>query len=101
MVVLALVVTAALTQSAAQSAAKKPHELRGKVTEVNASSKSLTVDHEAVPGWMEAMTMSYPVDKEAVLKEVKPGDQITATVYDGDLTLHNIHVTKGHRQPGK
>ena len=79
----------------AQEADKKPLELRGKVTEVNVSTKSLTVDHESVPGWMEAMTMSYPVDKEAVLQRIKVGDRITATVYIGDLTLHNVKVVKG------
>jgi Cu/Ag efflux protein CusF len=79
----------------AQTSSGKAHEFHGKVTEVNADSKSLTVDGEAVPGWMDAMTMSYPVDKESVLKEVKAGDRITATVYDGDYTLHNVHVVKG------
>jgi protein SCO1/2 len=79
----------------AQTPSGKSHDFRGKVTEVNTESKSLTVDGEAVPGWMDAMTMSYPVDKESVLKEVKPGDHITATVYDGDYTLHNVHVVKG------
>jgi len=78
----------------AQANAPKAHEFHGKVTEVNADSKSLTVQHDAVPGWMDAMTMSYPVDKEAVLKEIHTGDQIAATVYDGDLTLHNVHAVK-------
>ena len=36
------------------------------------------------------MTMTYPVDKPDVLKMVKVGDQIMATVYDGDMTLHNV-----------
>jgi Cu/Ag efflux protein CusF len=79
----------------AQTPAGKAYEFHGKVTAVDAGSKSLTVAGEAVPGWMDAMTMSYQVDKESVLKEVKPGDHITATVYDGDYTLHNVHVVKG------
>ena len=39
---------------------------------------------------MDAMTMTYPVDKSDALKMVKVGDQIMATVYEGDMTLHNV-----------
>ena len=71
---------------------KGGHTLRGKIEQVNESTKSLTVAHEKVEGWMDAMTMTYAVDKEEVLKTVKAGDEITATVYDGDYTLHDIKV---------
>lgn len=91
----------AASLASAQTPSGKAHDFRGKVTDVNADSKSLTVDGEAVPGWMDAMTMSYQVDKESVLKEVKPGDHITATVYDGDYTLHNVHVVKVKAAPKK
>ena len=76
----------------AQPAGRKGYTLRGKVEQVNESTKSLTVAHEKVEGWMDAMTMTYAVDKEETLKHVKAGDQITATVYDGDYTLHDIKV---------
>jgi len=45
-----------------------------------------------VEGYMDAMTMPYKVDKPDLLKNVKVGDQIKATVYDGDYTLYDIHV---------
>ena len=42
---------------------------------------------------MEAMTMDYKVEDPSVLKKVKPGDQITAKVFDGDFrTLHDVQV---------
>jgi Cu/Ag efflux protein CusF len=41
---------------------------------------------------MDAMTMSYPVDKPDILKKVKVGDTIMATVYKGDITLHDVMV---------
>src|SRR5713226_7175258 len=66
----------------------KSYTFHGKVTAV--TEKGLTVNGEKVEGWMEAMTMTYPVDKPEVLKMVKVGDSIMATVYDGDMTLHNV-----------
>jgi Cu/Ag efflux protein CusF len=50
------------------------------------------VNGEKVEGWMDAMTMSYKVDDGAILKKVKAGDQIMATVYDDDLVLHKVMV---------
>jgi Cu/Ag efflux protein CusF len=72
--------------------AKKNYTFHGKVEAVNAAANSLTVNGEKVEGWMGAMTMSYKVDDPAVLKNVKAGDRITATVYDGDMTLHKVQV---------
>jgi hypothetical protein len=66
----------------------KSYTFHGKVTAV--TEKGLTVNGEKVEGWMDAMTMTYPVDKLDALKIVKVGDQIMATVYQGDLTLHNV-----------
>jgi len=83
----------ALGGLAQPTTAKKTHLFHGKVEAVNESAKSLRVNGEKVEGWMEAMTMDYKVDDPAVLKKVKAGDQIMATVYDGDLVLHKIEVT--------
>jgi Cu/Ag efflux protein CusF len=81
------------TASLAQNEAKgkgKAMAFHGKVEAV--SDKGLTVNGEKVEGWMAAMTMRYPVDNPEVLKKVKVGDQIMATVYQGDMTLHNVMV---------
>ena len=86
-VILFLVLSVAFAQAPVK---KKAHAFRGKIEQVNASTKSLTVNHEKVEGWMDAMTMTYAVDKESILKELKPGDQIKATVYEDDFTLYEI-----------
>jgi len=77
---------------AQSGSAKKTHMFHGKVEAVHTDTKTIRVNGEKVPGWMEAMTMDYKVDDPAVLKKVKAGDQIMATVYDGDLTLHKVEV---------
>ncbi|HEY4363407.1 MAG TPA: copper-binding protein [Bryobacteraceae bacterium] len=82
----------------AQPKGKKSFAFRGKVEKVDMATKKLTVANEAIEGWMGAMTMGYAVDKpDEVLKAVKAGDQITATVYDGDYVLYNVKVAP----PGK
>ena len=76
-------------------AGKKEHAFKGKVEKVDPKTKMVTVNNENIPGWMMSMTMTYKVDKpsEATLTNLKPGDQITATVYDGDLqTLYNVKI---------
>jgi hypothetical protein len=73
----------------------KSYIFHGMVTAV--TEKGLTVNGEKVEGWMDAMTMTYPVDKPDALKMVKVGDQIMATVYERDMTLHNVMTTP----PGK
>lgn len=76
--------------AAAQKAKGKSHTLEGKVEAVQATM--LTVNHGKVEGYMDAMTMPYKVDKPDLLKSVKVGDQIKATVYDGDYTLYDVQV---------
>ena len=93
--ILHLLVTLALacflgSTAMAQKAKGKSHTLEGKVEGVQVDR--LTVNHGKVEGYMDAMTMPYKVDKPDVLKQVKVGDQIRATVYDGDFTLYDVRV---------
>jgi Cu/Ag efflux protein CusF len=72
---------------------KKSYTFHGKVEVVNQSDNSLQVNNEKIDGWMVAMSMVYKVDDPAIIKKVKPGDQIVATVYDGDyVMLHKVQV---------
>ncbi|HVZ18982.1 MAG TPA: copper-binding protein [Terriglobales bacterium] len=71
---------------------KKALTFQGKVETVNEAAKSLKVNGEKVEGWMDAMIMDYKVDDPAILKKLKAGDQIMATVYEGDMVLHKVMV---------
>lgn len=70
--------------------APKRFEFRGRVERIDAAGKRLSVHNEPLPGWMGEMTMGYGLDNPDVLGSLKPGDQITATVFEGDLILHGV-----------
>jgi cobalt-zinc-cadmium efflux system outer membrane protein len=91
-VVFGVVIFSCAWTSQAQQPAKKEYLFRGKVTQVNAASKQLTVTNEPIQGWMGAMTMAFRVSNEEVLTHIKPGDQVTAKVYEGDFTLYDVKV---------
>jgi len=66
---------------------------KGKVDAVDPPGKTLTVSNENVEGWMAPMQMMYKADKDDVYTRVKPGDQITARVYDGiEDMLYDVQV---------
>jgi protein SCO1 len=58
----------------------KTFPIRGKIVSVDRAKSSVLLDHEAVPGFMEAMTMSYKLKDASVIGELHPGDRITATL---------------------
>src|SRR5262249_46695262 len=62
------------------SASAKRYEIKGKVVSADNSSHKVTIDHEAIPGYMEAMTMSFTLLEDWVYPELTPGAQIQATL---------------------
>ncbi len=76
----------------AQQATKNESVLRGRVEQVDTATGRLTIHNEPIEGRMGEMTMGYAVDNAAVLNRVKVGDRITAKVYEGDSTLHDVQV---------
>jgi protein SCO1/2 len=75
----------------------KVYHLRGKVVSTDAAKGEVTVNHEAIPGFMEAMTMPYKMKDASILSELHPGDVITADVLvsqdpDADILLDHIVV---------
>ena len=87
----AAILTAGLCLGQA-SVARKSYTFHGKVVSVNKDTQRLTVNGEKVDGWMAAMTMNYQVDDPSLFTKLKPGDQIAATVFDGDHVLHYVRL---------
>jgi protein SCO1 len=79
----------------AESARRLP--LKGVVREVNAPRSEITVEHEAIPDYMEGMTMAFPVrDDPQVTRLLRPGDRIEATlVVEKDRYWLEKILTKG------
>jgi protein SCO1/2 len=68
----------------APSASKFPtYKMRGTVVAVHADDKSASIDADAIPGFMDAMTMEYTVRDSAALSKLKPKDKITADLIVG------------------
>jgi Cu(I)/Ag(I) efflux system protein CusF len=86
----ALAIFALATAAPAQQD-KKEYPVHGKIEAVDGANKKLTVNADKIEGFMEAMTMAYKIDKPEMLKKIKVGDEIRATVTP-DLTLHNVQV---------
>ena len=53
------------------------YEVKGEVRKLEPDGKSVVVKHEAVPGYMPAMTMPFEVKNTNELRGLAPGDVIT------------------------
>ncbi|MGD0859888.1 MAG: SCO family protein [Terracidiphilus sp.] len=87
--------TAGTGQSASQNF--KVYKLHGKVVSTDAAKGEVTLNHEAIPGFMDAMTMPYKLKDATILGELHPGDVITADVLvsadpNADYLLDHIVV---------
>lgn len=52
------------------------YQSKGVVKKVDLENGKLTVDHETIPSYMEAMEMTEPVKDKAMLENIKAGDKI-------------------------
>ncbi len=81
------------------------YELKGKVVSVDQANRRVTIAHEEIRGFMDAMTMPFALrDKEHwALDVLAQGDQVSADlVVDGPSSwLENLVITKaGVPEPG-
>ena len=68
--------------------------LTGKITALDRKNQTATVNGSAIPGWMEAMTMEYPIESKTEFNDLQVGDKIEATVdvrAEGEYGLSDIH----------
>jgi protein SCO1/2 len=79
-----------------KSNAKRYH-LKGKVVSVDRTAKKATIEHEAVEGYMPAMTMEFPIHADWVWNDLTPGSEVRAELVVDNATkegywLENIGI---------
>lgn len=76
-------------------------DLKGKVFEVDKGMGMVTISHETIPNFMEAMTMPFKLKDTWALDVLKPGDRVTATlVIDGERSwLEGVVVIQESSDP--
>jgi protein SCO1/2 len=86
-----------------EASSYKTYKLRGKIVSTKPSTGEVVVNHDAIPGFMEAMTMPYKVKDVNILSELHPGDVIAADLEvpqndNEDIVLDHI-VVVGQGRP--
>ena len=73
----------------------KSYHLKGVVVSTDPARGEVTVNSEAIPGFMEAMAMPYKVKDPVILQDLHPGDHLTANllVSDDASLLDQIVIT--------
>jgi Cu/Ag efflux protein CusF len=67
------------------------YQSKGVIKKVDLENGKLTIDHEEIKGYMEAMEMTEPVKDKAMLESVKVGDKID---FEIERIGSNITFTK-------
>ena len=79
----------------AVAATNQTHAARGVVQAIPPDHRHATIQHEAIPGYMAAMTMDFSVRDTNALAGLAPGDEITFTLVatTDDDWIENIQRT--------
>ena len=79
----------------AYAATNQTYAVRGVVQAILPDHRHLTIKHEAIPGYMAAMTMDFPVHDTNALAGLMPGDaiQFTLVVTTDDDWIENLQRT--------
>lgn len=88
-----LLMAMALVACGAKKPDAKRYPMQGEVKAIDMSAKTATIDAGKIDGWMEAMTMEYPVRPDSELQKLHVGDHITATVVVEDPSYYVTDVS--------
>jgi Cu/Ag efflux protein CusF len=84
-----------LLAACAKKVEVKRYKLTGDVLSLDPQSHAASIKGDKIDGWMEAMTMEYPVKDVTEFQKLSVGDRITATVFVGEsaYSIGEIRIT--------
>jgi protein SCO1 len=83
------------TPKPSAAADAKRYSFKGKIVSVDKAKKKAEIAHDEIPGFMDAMTMSFPIRADWVWDELAPGAEIRADLVvdeKSDFWLENIGI---------
>jgi len=72
------------TAASATANGVKQYHIRGVIVSTDPAKGEVTLDTEAIPGFMDAMVMPYKLKTPNIISDLHPGDTITATLFASD-----------------
>jgi protein SCO1 len=109
----AVILAAAVTLSChrKQPTTLKRYHFTGRIISIDAQEQSALIDGDNVPGFMDAMAMSYKIKPSSTLSQLSPGDSISAELVQAqpdenenaapmNYWLENVKVTAHGKAPG-
>jgi protein SCO1/2 len=80
----ALIPVACGRKQEANTAPVQKYHLHGVVQQLDPKAHSATIKHQKIEGFMDAMTMEFPVKEQAEFTKLRTGETIDATVFVQD-----------------
>src|SRR5580693_8024552 len=77
LVCLAALLTACGQKTSQPAPAMQVFTVKGVIKELEPDGKTAVIQHEAIPGYMQSMTMPFEVRDTNLLRGLKPGDVIS------------------------
>jgi len=75
-----LVIVALMALACSKAEKPRQYVLRGYVVRLDPNTNLASIHNEKIEGWMDAMTMQYPVEDRKEYLALRKGEKITATV---------------------
>ena len=73
---------------------RETYAVRGRLLGATEDSRAVVIDHEAIPGYMDAMTMTFPLEDERLLEGLARGDKIRFDLTVGGATVQVDNVER-------